>query len=171
MTARLLPHLVLVIATALTPFAARAQSGASADQQAPLTAAQKDSERKARLAVASDALAELYAKQPDTRKAVTDAAGYAVFDITSIYALLYVAQKGTGVLMNNKTGKPTFMEAVRAGTGPGLGFQKIHQVIVFKTAAAMDQFTLAGGLGGDVSAAVSVGTEGGVRFFNPDISI
>lgn len=35
----------------------------------------------------------------------------------------------------------------------------------------MSQFTLAGGLGGDLSATVSTGKDGLVRSFNPTISV
>jgi lipid-binding SYLF domain-containing protein len=109
--------------------------------------------------------------QPDARAVVEKGAGYAVFDVTAIYALLLVGQKGKGVLFDNATKKPTYMLSARAGTGPGIGKQRVFQVFVFKSKGAMEQFVLAGGLGGDISASVSTGTDGGVRSFNPQIDI
>jgi len=136
-----------------------------------LTPEQKEAERKARLKIAEDALAKLYAVQPEARKAVEGAVGYAVFDITSIYAIMFVGQRGKGVLFDNASKKTTFMSSSRAGTGPGAGKQRVFQVFVFKKKGAMDQFVLAGGLGGDVGASVSTGKDGSVRSFNPEIDI
>ena len=52
-----------------------------------------------------------------------------------------------------------------------MGKQRVYQVFVFKSKGAMDQFMLAGGTGGDVSASVSTGKDGSVRSFNPEIDI
>jgi lipid-binding SYLF domain-containing protein len=102
---------------------------------------------------------------------VESAPGYAVFDISAIYAILFVGQKGKGVLFDNATKKPTYMLSARAGTGPGIGKQRVYQVFVFKTKGAMDQFVLAGGTGGDIGASASAGKDGMVRSFNPNIDI
>ena len=136
-----------------------------------MTAEEKQAERDARLKLAAEGLEKLYAAQPDARAAVEKAPGYAVFDISAVYALLLVGQKGKGVLFNNATKKPTFMLSQRAGTGPGVGKQRVFQIFVFKSKGAMDQFVLTGGLGGDVSGSVSTGTDGMVRSFNPQIDI
>ena len=151
-----------------------AGQGAAADQksEAPkMTPAEKQAERDARLKLAAEGLEKLYASQPDARAVVEKGAGYAVFDVTAIYALLLVGQKGKGVLFDNATKKPTYMLSARAGTGPGIGKQRVFQVFIFKSKGAMEQFVLAGGLGGDISASVSTGTDGGVRSFNPQIDI
>jgi len=141
------------------------------NQPPPLSAAEKEAERKARLKLAEDGLARLYKLQPEARKAVEKAAGYAVFDISAIYAILFVGQKGKGVLVDNATKKQTFMLSNRAGTGPGIGKQRVYQVFVFKSKGSMEQFVLAGGLGGDVSATYSAGKDGAVRSFNPQIDV
>jgi lipid-binding SYLF domain-containing protein len=140
-------------------------------ESSKLTPEQKEAERSKRLKMAETALEKLYKLQPEARAAVEKAAGYAVFDITSIYAILFVGQRGTGVLFDNATKKPVFMSCQRAGTGPGAGKQRVYQVFVFKSKEAMGQFTLAGGLGGDVSGSVSTGTGGMVRSFNPSVDI
>jgi lipid-binding SYLF domain-containing protein len=59
----------------------------------------------------------------------------------------------------------------RAGTGPGIGKQRVFQIFVFKTKEALGQFVLSGGIGGDVSGSVSTGQDGSVRSFNPSIDI
>lgn len=136
-----------------------------------LSPAEKEAGRNAALKLSAEALEKLYKVQPDARKAVEGSVGYAVFDITSIYAILFVGQKGKGVLFDNKTKKTTFMTSTRMGTGPGAGKQRVFQIFVFKSKGAMDQFVLTGGLGGDVTGTISTGTEGSVRSFNPSIDI
>jgi lipid-binding SYLF domain-containing protein len=137
----------------------------------PLSEAEKQAERSARLQIASTALDKLYKLHPDAQAAVEKSAGYAVFDVTSVYAVLVVGQRGKGVLFDNATKTPVYMVSTRAGTGPGVGFQRVYQVFVFKAKGAMEQFMLAQGTGGDVGASATVGTEGLVRSFNPLIEI
>ena len=140
-------------------------------QEPALSPAEKEAERKTRLKLAADGLEKLYKLHPDAQQTLEKAAGYAVFDVTSIYAIFLVGQKGKGVMFDNKTKKPTYMLSTRAGTGPGVGKQRVYQVFVFKSKGAMDQFVLAGGTGGDVSASISTGKDGSVRSFNPEIDI
>jgi lipid-binding SYLF domain-containing protein len=160
-------RLLVLLAAVTLP----AGHGALAADAPKMSAAEKQAERDARLKLAAEGLEKLYAVQPDARAVVEKAPGYAVFDISAIYALLLVGQKGKGVLFDNATKKPTFMLSSRAGTGPGVGKQRVFQIFVFKTKGAMDQFVLAGGLGGDISGSASTGTDGMVRSFNPQIDI
>jgi lipid-binding SYLF domain-containing protein len=166
----------LALAGALAlPFAsgANAASANSKDKAAAekMTPEAKEAERAARRKLADEALQKLYEVEPEARKAVEGAAGYAVFDITSIYALVFVGQKGKGVMFDNATKKATYMISSRAGTGPGVGKQRVFQIFVFKSKGAMEQFIAVGGLGGDVSATYSAGKAGAVRSFNPTIDI
>jgi len=161
-----------VIALAFAALAAAVPAvHAQDDANAPATPEAREGERKARLELASTGLAKLYQVQPDARAAVEKAVGYAVFEVDSIYAVLFVGQKGKGVLFDNATRKPTFMLSSRAGTGPGLGKQKTYQIFVFKARSAMDQFLAAGSAGADVGASMSTGKDGMVRSFNPSIDI
>ena len=165
---------LLLLAAASLPWMQGAHAQNDKKEQASdskLTPEQKEAERKARLKLAEDALAKLYKLQPEAQKAVESAVGYAVFDINSIYAILFVGQRGKGVLFDNASKKATFMSSSRMGTGPGAGKQRVYQVFVFKKKGAMDQFVLAGGLGGDVGASFSTGKDGSVRSFNPEIDI
>jgi lipid-binding SYLF domain-containing protein len=153
------------------PAAVPGAVAAAKEQKQTLTAEQKAAEREARLKIASDGLDRLYKIEPGARDAVEKAVGYAVFDITSVYAILLVGQKGKGVLFDNATKKPVFMSSLRAGTGPGVGKQRVFQIFVFKTKDAMNQFQLAGNTGGDISGSISTGSGGSVRSFNPSIDI
>jgi lipid-binding SYLF domain-containing protein len=166
------PLLAAVLCAALPPAARIATAQSDAPQQEPqLSPAEKEAERKARLKIAADGLEKLYKLNPEARAVVEKAPGYAVFDITSTYAILFVGQKGKGVLFDNQAKKPVYMTSLRAGTGPGIGRQRVYQVFVFKSKGAMDQFVLAGGTGGDISGSVSTGTGGSTRSFNPSIDI
>ena len=136
-----------------------------------LTPEEKQAGREAGLAMVEAGMAKLYEIAPDARATVEKSPGYAVFDVTGVYALVFVGQKGKGVLIDNETKKPTYMMSVRAGTGPGIGKQRVYQIFVFKSKSAMEQFVIAGGTGGDVSATASAGKEGFVRSFNPNIDI
>lgn len=152
-------------------FAAGAPAIAQTDEQPALSPEEKEAERQARLKLAADGLEKLYKLQPEARAAVEKASGYAVFDISAIYAILFVGQRGKGVLFDNATQTRTYMSSLRAGTGPGIGRQRVYQIFVFKTKSAMDQFLLAGDAGGDVSASYSAGKDGMTYSFNPSIDI
>ena len=164
---------ILLIAAATLPWAQGALAETNKPDAAapPLTAEARDAERAARLALAKDGLAKLYKIQPEAQKAVEGAVGYAVFDITSIYAILFVGQKGKGVLFDGASKKTTFMSSSRVGTGPGAGKQRVYQIFAFKNKGAMDQFALSGGVGGDVTGSYSTGSGGSTMSFNPNIDI
>ena len=70
----------------------------------------------------------------------------------------FCAERLPGYLANglNKT------EETAGGTGPGVGKQKVWQVFVFKSRAAMDQFLVGGKAGADVGASVSTGSRSGL---------
>lgn len=119
---------------------------------------------------ADETLVRLYAEYPKAKAQIEAAAGYAVFDLSSVNAVLLVGQKGRGILVNNKTRIPAYMKALRAGTGPGLGYQELRQVFVFANETAMEQFLLGKAAGGDVSASATVGTSNVQQSFNPYIS-
>ena len=110
---------------AATAVAAAAAAWASmptaawAQDAAPLSAEEKDAERQARLKLADTGLQKLYKLQPDAQAAVEKAVGYAVFEVDSVYAILFVGQQGKGVLFDNATRQPTYMISARVGSsGP-----------------------------------------------------
>jgi lipid-binding SYLF domain-containing protein len=133
-------------------------------------------QRDAILKMRDVTLADLYKLKPEVKQEVEKAAGYAVFDASSVYAVLFVGIRGHGVLMDNSTGKPVYMKMTRAGTGPGVGYRKYRVVFVFKSKALLDQFM---SVGADVSGEARFtaksgekGQEGGVGgSFNPNMSV
>lgn len=123
------------------------------------------------LGMTDKALARLYAQKPEARKEIEQAAGYGVFDVTAINAVVLVGSRGPGVIVDNKTKAQTFMLSMRAGTGPGLGYQELYQIFIFKSREAMDQFKLGGKAGGDLVASTTVGTDAQQLSANPYIKV
>ena len=132
--ASIAPAILLFVAASL-PWGQGAIAKSEKKEQpssSKLTPEAKEAERQARFKLADEALAKLYKLQPETRKSVESAPGYAVFDITSIYAIMFVGQRGKGILFDNASKKTTFMTSSRMGTGPGAGKQRVFQIFVFK---------------------------------------
>lgn len=138
---------------------------------ANLTPQQISEQRDKILAMADKALTRLYAENPAARKEIEQAVGYGVFDVTTINAVLLVGSKGPGVIFDNKTKKPTFMTSMRAGTGPGVGYQELFQIFVFKSSEALDQFKVSDKAGGDLMASTTVGTNALQVSANPFITV
>jgi lipid-binding SYLF domain-containing protein len=140
-------------------------------QAGNLTQEQIAEKRDTILNMADKALTRLYAHNPGVRKELEQAAGYGVFDVTAINAVLLVGSRGPGVIFDNKTRKPTFMQSMRAGTGPGLGYQELYQIFVFKSREALDQFRVGDKIGGDLMASTTVGTTAVQISANPYINV
>lgn len=136
--------LVLSAGCATGPQKATAPTGAT-----PLSPQEAQKRRSEILEMRDTALAELYKQKPQAREELQKAAGYAVFDSSQFNIVLLVEAHGRGVLVDNATGKPTYMLAARAGTGPGVGYKSFRQIMIFKSQAVLDQFRVAGA---DVSA-------------------
>lgn len=142
----------------------------AACQSTPGTASGVQAQQESIRKHADETLVRLYAEYPKAKADIAAAAGYAVFDLSSVNAVLLVGQRGKGILVNNKTRVPTYMKALRAGTGPGLGYQELRQIFIFANQTAMEQFLLGNAVGGDVSASATLGTANKQQSFNPYIS-
>lgn len=140
----------------------------------PLTPAEIIQKRQATLKMSHDGLEDLIRQKPDIQKEIAAAAGYAVFDTTNINVILVVVARGEGALFDKRRKEPIFLQVLKTGEGFGAGYQVQYQVVIFKTAAAIDQFLLGsidgqeGGL--DVQANFSAGSGGTIRSFNPNIT-
>jgi len=141
----------------------------------PLTREEIIQKRDATLKMAQTGLEALLKQNPAAKKEIDAAAGYAVFNATNINIVLVVVARGEGVLYDKRRKEPVFMQDVKTGEGLGAGYQKQYQIVIFKTASAIDQFllsTIDGQQGGiDVDANFSAGSGGTIRSFNPNITI
>ena len=95
-------------------------------------------------AMAKETLERLYKEHPEAKEEIENAYGYGVFDAQIVNVLLYIGGKGLGVVYDNKTKTPVFMNAIRAGTGPGVGYKSMHAILIFNNETVYNQFTTVG---------------------------
>ena len=124
-------------------------SFAAEDTSNKPSASELEKQRQQILKMSDETLKRLYKIKPSVKNEIAKADGYAVFDSNQKNIVLLVAGSGEGVLVDNATGQKTFMKMKRLGTGPGLGFKKYKQVLVFKSRKLLDSFKT---VGADVSA-------------------
>ncbi len=89
----------------------------------------------------NETLANLYTIQPQARKQIRNAAGYAVFSNVGVNVIFFSAGSGYGVVQNNRTNEKTYMKMVSGGVGIGFGVKDFRGVFVFTTLAALNTFT------------------------------
>jgi len=138
----------------------------------------KDAEKMRQdiLKMSKETLDLLYKEHPEAKQKIEQSYGYGVFDGQAVNLILYVAGRGLGVVFDNKTKTPIFMNAIRAGTGPGIGYKSLHAVLIFNNKLVFDQFTTIGlqvSASGDASAnikGIGVGV-GDAMSLVPGISI
>jgi lipid-binding SYLF domain-containing protein len=152
---------------------AQAESAAAAEKK---DEAAKEQDRQKILTMKDITLADLYKQKPKAKDEIEKAPGYAVFDASGVFVVLYVGIEGRGVLIDNSNGEATYMTMARAGTGPGVGYERFRYVIVFKNKTLLDTFKT---LGGDVGASGHFvakgfdmgGNVGAQLSFDPELSV
>ena len=99
-------------------------------------------------------LAQLYATNPDMKKVLKKAAGYATFKQVNVNLFLLATANGYGVVMDNKAGRDTFMRMASLGGGIGAGVKDVRVIFVFHDPQLMKQFVQEGWqVGGQADAA------------------
>jgi lipid-binding SYLF domain-containing protein len=152
---------------------AQAESAAAAEKK---DEAAKEQDRQKILAMKDITLADLYKRKTEAKDEIEKAPGYAVFDATGVFVVLYVGIAGRGVLIDNSNSEATYMTMARAGTGPGVGYEQFRYVIVFKNKTLMDTFKT---VGGDIGASGHLvargfdmgGSVGAQMSFDPELSV
>jgi lipid-binding SYLF domain-containing protein len=144
--------------------------------QSTIPAGEADKKRATLRKLRDDSLADFYATKPEIKEEVEKAVGYAVFDASQVNIVLFVGGLGGGMLVENGTGKETFMKMTRVGTGPGLGFKSFRQLMVFKDRSLFDTFRSVGAdVGASADATMKIGDKGVAIApnvsFNPLLSI
>jgi len=110
----------------------------------------------------AETLARLYKENPDTRREIQEAVGYAVFSSGELAILWISAGYGHGVAHDNQTGKDIFMQMAKAGVGLGIGAKDFNTVFVFHDRKAFNDFVTTGiDLTGTADAAAKSGVKGG----------
>jgi lipid-binding SYLF domain-containing protein len=132
---------------------------------ADLFSAKGDNNEEKRAAVRKqrdEILAKLYAAHPATKDKIKKAAGYGTFNNKNMNLFLLSSGHGYGVVMDNKSGKDTFMAMGSIGGGVGLGAKDLSVVFIFKNADVMKKFVESGWqFGGEADATAKSGEKGG----------
>lgn len=178
-TSTLFKNVSLALLLSAYGYCAMADNGAPTESgNKPLSAAEVSKQRAEIIAMRDDTMKRLYKLKPSVRNEIAKAEGYAVFNANQANVVLLVAGTGQGVLMDNANNQPTFMKMHRLGTGPGLGFKKYKQVLVFKSRKVLDTFKTVGAdvtASGDATIKLTEHQDGkgldGAVSFDPMISV
>ncbi|HET9700559.1 MAG TPA: YSC84-related protein [Burkholderiales bacterium] len=111
--------------------------------------------------MAQDTLNRLYKTQPGAKASIEGAAGYAVFSNFGMKIFFAGGGSGSGIAVNNREKKETFMKMIEIQAGLGIGVKKFRLVWVFENAADLDAFINSGyEIGGQATAAAKSGSKG-----------
>lgn len=113
----------------------------------------KQEQRQAVLKVRNRTLNQLFKLKPPTQTEIEQAAGYGVFEINGLNAVL-AEKHGRGVVME-RNGKTTYMQLARTDIGPGATVKPYWQIMVFRDPRQLSQF-VASGSPADVSSDPSI---------------
>lgn len=109
-----------------------------------------------------ETLARLYKEAPEAKDKIAKAAGYATFANANVNLVLASAGGGYGSVVDNSTGKRTYMKMALGGVGLGLGVKDYRVVMVFKNKKTLDNFIENGwDVGAHADAAAKAGETGG----------
>ena len=121
----------------------------------------KEEQREDIRKTTAETLARLYAAQPSAKKAIQNAAGYAVFSNVGLKIFVAGTGKGKGMAVDNASGKETFMRMLEIQAGLGMGIKKFRVVFAFEDRAVLNEFIESGWqVGGQATAAVKTSGEG-----------
>jgi len=109
-----------------------------------------------------EVLRDLYRVEPQARREIARAKGYAVFTSLNVNLLLASISGGRGVVYENGIfGKEIFMCMAQGGIGFGLGVKDFRAVFIFDDRAVLDKFLNSGWqFGAEADAAAKGGGAG-----------
>ena len=109
-----------------------------------------------------EVLADVYKEKPELKSRIKKAAGYGVFSNLGINVLLLSTARGGGVVVDNASGKETFMKMGSVGAGVGLGVKDFRAVFIFYDKQVLRNFVEKGWeFGGQADAAAKSDEKGG----------
>lgn len=153
---------------------------ASPQSSGVLSEKAKQEQRQAILKVRNRTLNQLYKLKPSTRTEIEQAAGYGVFEVNGLNAVL-AEKHGRGVVLE-RSGRATYMQLARTDIGSGGTVKPYWQIMVFRDPRQLSQFAAAGSPA-DVSSdpgvtvyqlnekGVSTQSDWGARYYrDPDLN-
>jgi lipid-binding SYLF domain-containing protein len=127
-----------------------------------VTAKSKEEKQAEARQKAQQTLERLYKAKPSAKASIQAAAGYAAFTSKSMKILVAGGGRGSGLAVDNKTRKVTYMKMLEVQAGLGMGVKKFSVIFVFETKQALDKFVNSGWeFGGQTTAAAKGGDSGG----------
>ncbi len=112
--------------------------------------------------MASQSLVELYEAKPTAQEKMQKTVGYGVFSNVNLNVIFVSAGNGYGVVVDNETGKKTYMKMAMGGVGLGVGAKDFRAVILFYDKETMTRFVEQGWeFGAHADAAAKSGEKGG----------
>ncbi len=124
-----------------------------------LTIAEK---RQVVIDMEKETLERLYREAPQTKEKIKNAVGYGTFSNANVNLILVSAGGGYGSVVENATGKRTYMKMALGGVGLGLGAKDYRVVMIFRDKVTLDKFLESGwDFGAHADAAAKAGESGG----------
>jgi lipid-binding SYLF domain-containing protein len=87
--------------------------------------------------VRDEALAELYAREPQARAQLESAPGYVFMSGFSLHPGILTFANAYGIVQNNKTGQQTHIRLTRMGIGPGIAVKGYYLVVMLNSEEAV----------------------------------
>ena len=100
--------------------------------------------RKEINAESQETLTMLYKAYPSSKNDIKQSYGYATFSNVGVNLVFFSAEGGSGVAVNNKSGKKTYMKMASGGVGIGLGVKDFRAIFVFDNKDVLESFVNSG---------------------------
>lgn len=101
-------------------------------------------QRKAINNESQETLNMLYKAYPSSKNDIKQSYGYATFSNVGVNLVFFSAEGGSGVAVNNKSGKKTYMKMASGGVGIGLGVKDFRAIFVFDNKDVLESFVNSG---------------------------
>lgn len=109
-----------------------------------------------------ETLERLYREAPQTKDKIKNAVGYGTFSNANVNLIFVSAGGGYGSVVDNSTGKRTYMKMALGGVGLGLGAKDYRVVLIFRDKPTLARFLESGwDFGAHADAAAKAGESGG----------
>ncbi|NCF62970.1 MAG: hypothetical protein GWP58_08975 [Gammaproteobacteria bacterium] len=106
-----------------------------------------------------ETIAALLEKHPEAQEALELALGYVVIDLTATKIPVFGAGGGSGVIVDKRSGRKSYVKVSRFEVGGGLGAQKYKVIVFFEDEKLLDR-AIKGAWHFEAGAEVAAGSSG-----------